>query len=82
MDLKAYKEDPYIYSCENVIDVIYINASFINKNTGGQEDTLEVLYCGCQELKALKSGESLPIYCRSSWYNVQRLEEYLVIQMC
>ena len=32
------------------------------KNTGDQEDMLEVLYCGCQELKALKSGESFPIY--------------------
>ena len=60
MDLKAYKEDPYIYSCEYVVNAIHNNTS-IDKSTGGQEDTLEVLYCGCQELKALKSGESLPI---------------------
>ena len=58
MDLKAYKEDPYIYSCEDVVNAIH-NNTFIDKNIGGQEDTLEVLYCGCQ---ALSSGESLPTY--------------------
>ena len=61
IDLKAYKEDPYIYSCEDVVNAIHNNTPFINKNTGDQEDILEVLYCGCKELEALRSGESLPI---------------------
>ena len=63
VDLKVYKEDPYIYNREDVINAIHNNAPFI---TGGQEDTLEVLYHGCQELKALSSGEAFPIYCVSS----------------
>ena len=61
MDLKAHKEDPYIYSCDEVVNAIHNNAPFINKNTGEQEDTLDVLYCGCREIESLRSGESLPI---------------------
>ena len=61
MDLKAHREDPYIYSCEEVVNAIHKNAPFINKNTREQENMLEVLYCGCKELEALRSGESLPI---------------------
>ena len=61
MDLKAHKEDPYIYSCDEVVNAIHNNAPFINKNTGQHENVLDVLYCGCKEIEALRSGDSLPI---------------------
>ena len=78
MDLKAHMEDPYSYSCEEVVNAIHNNAPFINKNTGQQEDPLDVLYCGCREIKALRSGKSLPIAFLPNTI-LERLEELLAV---
>ena len=78
MDLKAHMEDPYGYSCEEVINAIHNNAPFINKNTGQQEDALGILYCGCSEIEALRSGKSLPIAFLPNTI-LERLEELLAV---
>ena len=61
MDLKAHKEDPYVYRSEEVIEAIHSNAPLINKNTGQKETLLEVLYCDCKEVEVQRSGKNMPI---------------------
>lgn len=61
LDLKAHKEDPYVYTCDTVVSVIHSNAKFINQNTGHVEQPLDVLYCGSKQVEEQRSGESMPI---------------------
>lgn len=61
MDLKAHKEDPHVYKCEEVVSVIHSNAQFINRSTGQAEEALDVLYCGSKQVEEQRSGESMPI---------------------
>lgn len=61
MDLKAHKDEPYVYRCEEVVNTIHSNVPFVNKNTGEVEEILDVLYAGCRQVEEQKSGERMPI---------------------
>ena len=60
-DLEEHKEDPYVYTCEEVVKAIHSNVPFFNKHTNQKEEALNVLYCGSREVQEERSGGNMPI---------------------
>ena len=61
IDIKAHKEQPYVYKCEEVVNAIHSNAPFVNKDINQVEKMVDVLYCGSTEVEKEQSRENLPI---------------------
>ena len=60
-EMKEHKEDPYVYSREEIVEAIHSNGQFINRNTNEVEQALDVLYCGSLQVREQRTGEFMPI---------------------